>query len=108
MNPWFLLIVAILCEIAATSLLKMSDGFAKPAFGIASIAGYTLCFIVMAQTFRYLPIGIAYAIWSGIGIIGAAAIGWLFFNESLGPLQYGFIAMILVGAIGLQVTTEAG
>lgn len=107
MSPWLLLVIAILCEVAATSFLKLSDGFARPHFGIASIAGYVICFVIMAQTFRYLPVGIVYAIWSGVGILGIALIGWLFFKETLGPLQFAFIAMILIGAIGLQLTTEA-
>ena len=62
-------------------------------------------FWVLAPAMKVLPVGIVYAIWAGVGIVAAAAIGVLAFDEKLGAIQYVCIAMVLVGAIGLRVTT---
>ena len=105
MNAWLLLGGAILLEIAATSLLKASDGFGKPLYGAASILLYSICFWLLAFAFTRIPIGVAYAIWSGIGIAAIALIGYLAFRQPLSLTQIGFIALILVGAVGLNLTT---
>ncbi len=106
-SPWVLLAGAILFEVIATSLLKASDGFARPAFAAASIASYCVCFVFLAVAITRIPVGVAYAIWSGAGIIAIALIGWLAFRQTLSPLQIGFMALILVGAIGLNLTTTS-
>lgn len=105
MNAWILLAVAIAFEIAGTSLLKASDGFARWGLGMASIACYWVCFGFLAAAIKSIPVGVAYAIWSGAGIVAIALIGWLVFRQSLTLAQTGFIALILVGAIGLNLTT---
>ena len=63
------------------------------------------CFWVLAPALKYLPLGIVYAIWSGVGIVAAVLIGLLVFSERLAMLQFLFIVMILVGAVGLRLTT---
>jgi multidrug transporter EmrE-like cation transporter len=105
MNAWVLLAIAIAFEIAGTSLLKASDGFARWGLGMASMACYWVCFGFLAAAIKTIPVGIAYAIWSGVGIIAIALIGWLVFRQSLTLLQTGCIVLILVGAIGLNLTT---
>ncbi len=105
MNAWVYLSLAIGLEIAGTFFLKLSDGFTKWLWGSLSILSYALCFWVLAPALRDLPVGVVYAIWSGVGIIGATALGILFFGDRLGLVQYGFIALILGGAIGLKLTT---
>ena len=105
MNAWLLLGGAIVLEIAATSLLKASDGFSKPLFGAGSILLYSVCFWLLAFAFTRIPIGVAYAIWSGVGIAAIAVIGYVAFRQTLSPVQIGFIALILVGAVGLNLTT---
>lgn len=107
MNAWLLLGGAITLEIAATSLLKASDGFSKPVYGGISILLYSICFWLLAFAFTRIPMGVAYAIWSGIGIAAIALIGYVAFRQSLSPIQIGFIALILVGAVGLNLTTPA-
>lgn len=106
MNAWAFLILAILLEIAGTLFLKLSDGFAKWQWGTLSIVCYTLCFIALAPALKVLPVGVAYAIWAGVGIVGASALGVAIFGDRLAPQQYGFIALVLIGAIGLRLTTE--
>jgi multidrug transporter EmrE-like cation transporter len=105
MSPWAFLAAAISLEVAGTFLLKLSNGFEKWQWGSLSILCYSLCFWMLAPAMRALPVGIVYAIWSGVGIIAAAGLGWLVFSERLGPMQLGCIALILVGAIGLRLTS---
>ena len=107
MSAWIFLALAIALEVAATFLLKLSNGFEKVHWGMASIALYSGCFWVLAPALKTIPVGIAYAIWAGVGIAAAGAIGAFAFGERLGPLQLAFVAMIMVGAIGLRLTTSA-
>jgi multidrug transporter EmrE-like cation transporter len=106
MNAWILLAIAIGFEIAGTSLLKASDGFARWGLGAASMACYWVCFAFLAAAIKTIPVGVAYAIWSGVGIVAIALIGWLVFRQSLSVAQIGFVLLILVGAIGLNLTTN--
>lgn len=104
---WTALGLAILLEIAGTTLLKLSDGFEKPLYGVLSILAFSACFWVYAPALKVIPVGAAYAIWSGVGILAVAIIGALFFKQQLAPMQYGFIALILIGAIGLRLSAPA-
>lgn len=74
-------------------------------YGVAAMAGYGVCFGLFAFAMTRIPMGVAYAVWSGLGIFPIAAIGWIVFRQSLSLAQAGFMAMILVGAIGLNMTT---
>ncbi|MBI1391738.1 MAG: QacE family quaternary ammonium compound efflux SMR transporter [Alphaproteobacteria bacterium] len=107
MSAWLSLAIAIALEIVGTTLLKLSDGFEKPILGMASIAAYSVCFWFFAGAIKSIPVGVGYAIWAGVGILAMAAIGIFFFGQKLGPAQYAFIALILVGAVGLRLTTTA-
>lgn len=107
MGPWTFLAGAIAFEIAGTFFLKLSDGFTKWQWAGASILCYWICFAALAPALRDLPVGVVYAIWAGAGILGGVALGLIAFRESLDALQYGFVAFILVGAIGLRLTTQA-
>ena len=108
MNPWILLSGAILIEIAATSLLKVSAGFTRPAYGFASIALYSICFWLLALTLNRIPVGVAYAIWSGVGIVAITLIGATVFRQPLGLAQWACVALIVIGAVGLNLTTPHG
>lgn len=107
MSAWLYLAAAIALEVAATFLLKLSDGFEKAHWGVASIAFYSACFWVLAPALKTIPVGVAYAIWAGVGIAAAALIGLFAFGERLGPVQLACMAMIVVGAVGLRLTTAA-
>ncbi len=106
MNAWLYLTVAIILEVVGTFLLKLSHGFSKWQWGALSILCYSLCFWALAPALRDLPVGVVYAIWAGLGIIGTSALGILVFGDRLELYHYGFIALILVGAVGLRVTTN--
>lgn len=105
MTGWTFLGVAIFFEILATTALKVSDGLAKWQWAALSILLYAICFLFLAPALKTIPVGIAYALWSGVGIIAMAMLGVLFFDQKLSMMQVGCIALVLVGAIGLRVTT---
>lgn len=107
MNAWILLGIAIIFEIAGTSLLKISDGFTRWGVGMASIACYWVCFAFLAVAIKSIPVGVAYAIWSGFGIVAITLIGFVVFKQNLGLFQLGCIALIAVGAVGLNLSTAA-
>lgn len=107
MNAWFFLAFAIALEVAGTFLLKLSNGFEDWKWGMLSIACYSACFWVLAPAMKVLPVGVVYAIWSGVGIVAASLIGLYAFDERLGALQFFFIALILIGAVGLNLSTQA-
>jgi len=107
MTAWIYLGIAILFEIAGTSLLKISDGFEKTHWGVLALIAYSLSFALFAPALKVIPVGVAYAIWSGAGILAITIIGVLFFEQRLQFLQYLFISLILIGAVGLRLTTDA-
>lgn len=107
MKVWGLLVLAIAFEVCGTLLLKASDGFTDWKAGTASIASYILCFVLLAQVLRTLPVGVAYAVWSSIGIAGVALASFFLFGQKLSPPQILFMLIILIGAIGLNLTTRA-
>ena len=100
---WFLLSIAIVAEIAGTLFLKASDGLSKlwPSIGVA--VGYTTAFTLMAISLKKLDIGITYAIWSGVGIMGAAIGGLLFFDQHLSKLNIIGMAIIIVGVVVMNL-----
>lgn len=106
MAGWLYLLAAIIFEVAGTFLLKLSNGFERLQYGTGAIVCYTACFVFLAPAMKVLPVGVVYAIWAGIGIVAASALGFFFFDERLAALQFFFIAMIFIGAVGLNLTTQ--
>ena len=108
MNAWIFLGLAIVFEVTGTFFLKLSSGFEKWQWGLASLATYSLSFWMLAPAVKVIPVGIAYAIWSGAGIVAISLIVLFAFGERLSALQFGFIAMILIGAVGLNLSVQHG
>lgn len=103
MNNWICLAVAILSETVATTALKASAGFTRPAPAVLVVAGYGLAFYCLALALRTVPLGVAYAIWSGAGIVLVAAAGWWLYGQKLdGPALAG-IALIVAGVLVLNL-----
>lgn len=107
MSAWIFLAVAITLEVAGTFLLRLSHGFEKPHWGALSILCYSACFWFLAPAMKVLPVGVVYAIWAGVGIVAATIIGVVSFGERLGVVQFLCIALVLVGSVGLKLTTRA-
>lgn len=100
---WIYLALAISAEIIATSALKLSDGFNRLWPSAFAAAGYAIAFYFLALTLRTIPVGIAYAIWSGVGIVAIAIIGTVWFHQHLNIASMIGIGLIVAGVIVLQV-----
>jgi small multidrug resistance pump len=105
MNPSALLflILAIACEVAGTAGLKASDGFGRLGPSSLAVLGYALAFYFLAQSLKYIPLGVAYAIWSGLGTVGSVVLGMLIWKEILGPVHIVGIALIVMGVVVLNL-----
>lgn len=107
MKSWLFLIVAIFSEVIATSALKVSDGFSKTMPSMIVLVGYGLAFYFLSLTLKTIPVGVAYAVWSGVGIVGVSIIGWLVFKQKLDfPALLG-MAFILVGVLIMNVFSKS-
>lgn len=102
---WIFLLVAGALEVMWSTCLKLSHGFTVWKFTIPTIVGMVLSFLCLSQATKALPLGTAYAIWTGIGALGAVIVGILLFKESVSPARLIFVALLLVGIIGLKVTS---
>jgi small multidrug resistance pump len=104
MNPTalVLLVLAIVSEVAGTAGLKASEGFGRLGPSALAVLGYALAFYFLAQSLRYIQLGVAYAIWSGLGTVGSVLLGLLIWNEILGPVHILGIALIVVGVVVLN------
>ncbi|UBS34741.1 QacE family quaternary ammonium compound efflux SMR transporter [Altererythrobacter sp. N1] len=89
--------MAILAEVIGTTFLKQSDGFSKLVPGLVTVAAYLVSFYFLSLTLKSIPTGIAYAIWSGAGIVLISAVAWIFHGQKLdGPAIAG-MALIICG-----------
>lgn len=102
---WLYLILAGILEIFWSTCLKLSEGFSILKFSILTIIGMVFSFIFLAQVTKTLPLGSAYAIWTGIGALGAVILGVVLFKEALPPLRCIFLLLLLIGIIGLKITS---
>ncbi len=104
MNTWLLLGAAIVAEVAGTSFLKLSDGFSRPGPSVAMVGLYTLSFLLLAHVLRFIDVGVAYAIWAGLGTALVAAVGVLVFGEALTLARLLSLGLIVTGVVGLHLT----
>ncbi|GKS84396.1 QacE family quaternary ammonium compound efflux SMR transporter [Acidovorax sp. SUPP1855] len=103
MKTYLFLIVAILGEVGATSALKASDGFTKLWPSLLSFLGYGVAFYFLSLTLRTIPVGIAYAIWAGLGIVLMALIGLVAFGQKLDIPAIVGIGLILAGVLTINI-----
>tara|TARA_B100000214_G_scaffold373960_1_gene355473 strand:+ start:1238 stop:1567 length:330 start_codon:yes stop_codon:yes gene_type:complete len=97
------LLIAILSEVLATSMLKASDGFTKLLPSIITFIGYSVSFYFLSMVLKYIPIGISYAIWSGLGIVLISIVGLLVFKQELDlPGIFGMV-LIISGVIVIHL-----
>ncbi len=101
---WLILLLAGFAEITWAVALKYADGFHNLIPSIITVVGYIASLLLLSAALNKLPLGTAYAVWTGIGILGTTALGILLFKEQLTPLQGIFILLIVVGIVGLKLT----
>ena len=106
MQHWLFLGVAIVSEVIATSALKASDGFTRLLPSVIVIVGYGIAFYCLALVLRTLPVGIVYAIWSGVGVALIALVGWLLYGQTLDLPAIVGIGLIVAGVAVLNVFSK--
>lgn len=103
MKTWLILLFAIVSEVIATSALKSSAGFTRLWPSLIVVIGYASAFYCLSLTLEKMPIGIAYAVWSGVGVALIALVGWAFFGQQLNLASVIGIALIVSGVVTLNV-----
>ena len=103
---WLHLMIAIVAEVVATSALNASNGFTRIGPTIVTVIGYGIAFFFLALTLRVIPVGVAYAWWSGIGIVLISLVGWTVFGQKLdGPAIAG-LALIIAGVVVINTMSK--
>ena len=106
MKNWIFLCVAIIAEVIATSALKSSEGFTKPIASVIVVLGFIIAFYCLSLTLKTIPVGIAYAIWSGAGIVLVTTIAWIVFDQKLDVWGIIGIALIMSGVLVLNLLSK--
>lgn len=104
---WVYLVIAIVSEVLATSTLKASDGFSRFYPSLVVVVGYGLAFYFLSLTLRTIPVGIAYAVWSGVGVVLISLLGWVMYGQKLDAAAVIGILLIAAGVIVLNVFSKA-
>ena len=107
MNHWLALAIAICGEVIATSALKASNEFTRLIPSIIVVAGYGTAFYFMAISMRVLPVGIMYAIWSGMGIVLVSVIGWVVYKQTLDLPSMPGMGLIIAGVIVINLFSKS-
>ena len=102
---WIFLVAAGLMEVLWSTSLKLSHGFTQLGYSVLTVAGMVVSFLFLAQAMKTLPLGTAYAMWTGIGAVGAVIVGIVFFREAVTLPRMVFVALLLIGLLGLKVTS---
>lgn len=106
-SAWIMLGFAIAAEVAATSALKLSDGFTRPGPSVIVVFGYALSFYLLSQILKTLEVGIVYALWSGAGLAAVALIGVVWFGETVTLTKLAGLLAILIGVVLLNLASPA-
>jgi small multidrug resistance pump len=104
---WAWLLLAICSGASGTSALSQARGFTLPEPTLLALGFYALCFVALTRAVRSIPISVAYAVWSGLGIALVSVIGWVLFGQALGLGELLGIALILAGTVVIQLYSRA-
>ncbi len=105
---WLVLLVAIVSEVVGTSALKASQGFTRFIPSIVVIAGYASAFYFLSLTLKSIPVGIAYAIWSGVGMVLVSVAGLVLYRQTLDLAAIVGIGLIVAGVVLLCLVSQSG
>jgi small multidrug resistance pump len=107
MHPVLWLALALSSEIVATVSLKLSDGFTRPIPAVVVVIGYALSFYALSLSLRTIPLGVVYAVWSGVGTAAVVVIGLFLFREALDAAKVVGIGLIIAGVVILNGVSSA-
>ena len=102
-NPWLLLLLAVSAEIVGTSCLKLTQGFSRPWPTVLVLGAYAVAFLLLSRVVDTIPLGITYALWSGIGIVAIVVVGVLAYRQVPTPAQLVGIGLITAGVITVNL-----
>ena len=105
--PWIYLGIAIIAEVIGSSALPAAQGFKNPLPTAVVLAGYVTAFYFLSRTLETIPLGVSYALWSGVGIVLISLSGWIFYRQTLSLLEMFGIALIIIGAVILKLGGKA-
>ncbi len=104
---WLYLGIAIISEVIATSALKAAEGFTQPLPSVLVIAGYAVAFYFLSLTLRTIPIGVTYAIWSGVGLALISIVGWVLYQQRLDLASWIGIGLIVSGVLVIHLFAKS-
>jgi small multidrug resistance pump len=103
MNAWLLLAIAIVAEVVGTSALKASAGFSRLVPSVVVVLGYAVAFYCLSLVLRTIPVGVAYAIWSGLGIVLITVVAWVVYDQAIDLAAVLGMGLIIAGVVVLNV-----
>lgn len=105
---WIYLAVAVVAEVAATSALKASDGMSRMVPSVIVVIGYGIAFYLLSLTLKTIPVGIVYAIWSGMGVVLISLVGYWAFEQALDPPAMIGMGLIVAGVLVINLWSRSG
>jgi len=102
---WVFLVVAIVTEVVGTTALKAAEGFTRPLPTAIVCVGYLLSFYFLSLALKTIPVGVAYAVWSGLGILLISFLAWIFYGQTLGLSAMAGVALIIAGVCVLKLSS---
>ncbi len=103
---WLYLGIAIACEVLATSALKATEGFTRWQPSVLVVVGYGLAFFFLSLTLRSIPVGVAYAIWSGAGVVLVSVVSWLLYQQTMDAAAIAGIGLIVAGVLVINLFSK--
>ena len=108
MNAWLQLLLAIVAEVVATSALKASDGVTRLWPAVIVVVGYSVSFYCLSLVLKTIPVGITYAVWSGLGIVLITLAAWWLYGQTIDTAGLVGMGLILAGVVVLNVFSASG
>jgi multidrug transporter EmrE-like cation transporter len=108
MSAWLQLLLAIVAEVVATSALKASDGFTRLWPAVIVVVGYSVSFYCLSLVLKTIPVGITYAVWSGLGIVLITLAAWWLYGQTIDTAGLVGMGLILAGVVVLNVFSASG
>lgn len=107
MNAWIILGLAIAAEVVATSALKSSESFTRPLPSLLVVVGYSIAFYLLSLVLKAIPVGVAYAIWSGLGVVLITLVAWLIYGQRIDLPGIIGMGLIVSGVVVLNLFSKA-
>lgn len=103
---WIYLIIAGIFEVVWSTAMKLSEGFTRVGWAIATVVGMLISFVGLIMATKHLPLGIAYPVWTGIGAVGSVIVGVLLFHDQMSPITWIFVILLIVAIVGIKLTSS--